>query len=479
MMVSTCLVACTLLAAQPAQASFRLSAPRLSRGQELLYRGSFVEETFKQKTKLVRRFQAENRILVIETFPTGSKIALLTVIQPELNTSPIKNQTAPSTCLAVAHLDPRGRLTNEQGANFELPVGSLPQSEGGCFVEQPPADSASRQEWFLMVPGLPRHYWRMTKTESVDGQLCYKLIGNQQSEDWDHPSAGKTAWRRQDTVWISPRTNLVIRYERIMEQREPDTSEPGYRLTANFHLESTLVYPDQLFRDRQAEVTLYRQYSELAEAALREPSLNSPRRLEALSAKIAYHCDIHPPTPYRAALLELKSRLESASRGELPPLGQDSKTPAVSKAPSLTNSTAPDFVAKDLVSGAQVRLQLLRGKPVLMIFFNPTSSSASDTLRFGQALRQTNQAHVLGLSVAPGTDTIIKLCRALELDFPIIAGAELRSAYGVDSTPRLIVIDGEGRIQRSFEGWGQETPAIVREELGRWRQTGSGVGKEP
>ena len=126
MMVSTCLVACTLLAAQPAQASFRLSAPRLSRGQELLYRGSFVEETFKQKTKLVRRFQAENRILVIETFPTGSKIALLTVIQPELNTSPIKNQTAPSTCLAVAHLDPRGRLTNEQGANFELPLEACP-----------------------------------------------------------------------------------------------------------------------------------------------------------------------------------------------------------------------------------------------------------------------------------------------------------------------------------------------------------------
>ncbi len=478
-MVSTCLVACTLLAAQPAQAPLWLSAPRLSRGQEVLYRGSFIEETSKQKTKCVHKFQVENRILVLETLPTGSKIALLTVIQPELNNSAMKNQTAPSTCLTVAHLDPKGRLTNERGANLELPIGSLPQSEGGCFIEQPPADSQSHQQWFLSKPDLPRHYWRMTNTQSMDGQLCCKLIGNQQSEDWDHPSAGKIAWRRQDTVWVSPRTSLVIRYERIIEQREPTATDCSYRLTANFHLESSLTYPDQLFRDRQAEVVLHGQYSQLAEAALREPSLNSPRRLEALSAKIAYHCETQPPTPYRAALVELQSRLESASRGELPPIAQDSKTPAISNASSLTHSTAPDFVAKDLMSGSPVRLQLLRGQPVLMIFFNPSSSSASETLRFGQAVRQTNQAQVLGLSVAAGTDSIIKQCHDLRIDFPIIAGADLRSAYGVDATPRLIVIDGEGRTQRTFEGWGEETPVLIQEELLRCSQPTSKVGKGP
>jgi len=47
--------------------------------------------------------------------------------------------------------------------------------------------------------------------------------------------------------------------------------------------------------------------------------------------------------------VELQSRLESASRREnCPPIAQDSKTPAISNASSLTHSTSADFVAKDL-----------------------------------------------------------------------------------------------------------------------------------
>jgi len=62
-------------------------------------------------------------------------------------------------------------------------------------------------------------------------------------------------------------------------------------------LESSLLYPGQLFRDRQAEINLFHQYSQLAEACYREPTVDSPRRLGALAAKIAYHCDTQPPTP--------------------------------------------------------------------------------------------------------------------------------------------------------------------------------------
>lgn len=481
MIVATCLVACTFAAAQTPKPQLLSEGWRLSGGQELLYTGSMVEEISKPKAKISRRFQIENRILVLETLPTGAKIALFTVIQSENDHSNPDKSGLRSVCLELADVDPKGRLTTESGERLELPIGSMPKTEGGCFLEMPAEKVIGQKEWIVPEAGRPRHYWRLTGTETADGQVCYKIIGVQQSEDWDHPNAGKIAWRRQDTVWQSPRTGLAVRYERVMEQREPSGSEPSYRLTASFRMESSLVYPGQLFRDRQTEVNLHHQYSQQAATCFRDPSPNNSRRLEALSAKIGYHCDTQPPTPYREALLELQRRLETASRGDLPPVGRPAALQEVRQvgAQVASSRTAPDFVASDVISNAPIRLQLLRGKPVLLLFYNPKSSSAPDILRFGQTIKPMNQIQVLGLSVTSEAFVTIQQRNELGVDFPIVAGADLRSAYGVDVTPKLIVIDGDGMIRRTFEGWGDETPELIREELRRLSQQGNNVEKQP
>jgi peroxiredoxin len=476
MIVATCLLACTLTAAQPPKP--QAEGLRLSGGQELLYSGSFTEEICKQKAKIGHRFQIENRILILETMPTGAKVALLTLIQPEKDNANPAKAGLRSVCLQVAHLDLKGRLTNEQGERLELSIGSLPKTEGGCFVEMPADKTDSQREWVVSEAGKPRHYWRRTGIETIDGHLSYKLIGAQQSDDWDHPIAGKTAWRTQDTVWLAPQAGIAARYERILEQREPAGSEPSYRSTAAFHLESSLVYPGRLFHDRLAEIDLYRQYSQLAEACFREPGPYSPHRLEALSAKIGYHCDTQPPTPYREALLELQRRVETGSRGDLPPVPTHQAVQQVS-AQVIAGSMAPDFVASDLVTNAQVRLQLLRGKPIMLLFYNPASASAAEILRFAQAIKQANQVHVLALSVAGGTAAATKQRNELGVEFPILTGVDLRSAYGIDATPKIIVIDGDGMIRRTFDGWGDETPALIRKELNKWSNEGSNGGKQP
>jgi peroxiredoxin len=476
MIVATCLVACTFMAAQTPQRPLQCEILRLSPGQELLYTGSMVEEVSQVKAKISRRFKIENRILVMETLPTGAKLALFTVIQSENDHANSKKAGLRSLGLEFAQVDPQGRLTTESGNRLEVPVNGLPKSEGGCFLEMPADKGIGQKEWIVPEGGRPRHYWRMTGTETMDGQVCYKIIGIQQSEDWDHTQAGKTAWRRQDTVWQSPQTSLAVRYERIMEQREPTSSEPSYRLTANFRMESSLVYPGRLFCDRQAEVNLHHQYSQLAETFFHEPSLNSSRRLESLSAKIGYHCDTQPPTPYREALLDLQHRMETACRGELPPVSSPQEVYPV-KVQVISSPTAPDFVASDLNSNAQIRFQNLRGQLVLLFFYNPKSSSASATLRFAQTIKQMNQIQVLGMSVTGEAFSSTKQRDELSIDFPIVAGADMRLAYGVDSTPTLILIDGEGVIRRTFEGWGEETPELIREELRRLSQQGSKVEK--
>ena len=42
---------------------------------------------------------------------------------------------------------------------------------------------------------------------------CARMVlahyGVQQTEDWDRPRADRGAWRRQEVVWISPRTGLA------------------------------------------------------------------------------------------------------------------------------------------------------------------------------------------------------------------------------------------------------------------------------
>jgi peroxiredoxin len=481
MIVATCLVGCTFAAAQLPKPQLQSQGPRLAQGQELLYSGSFAEEIRKQKSTISRRFLIENRILTLEALPTGAKIALFTIIQPDKTKDHPIQPDARTVSLELAQADLKGRLMTEQGERLDIPIGGPAKIEGGAFVELPSDGLESQKEWVIPEAGRPRHYWRKTGVESVDGQLCYKLIGAQQSDDWDHPNAGKTAWRRLDTVWLSPRTGFALRYERIMEQREPTSTEPTYRSTTRFHLETNLVYPGQLFRDREAEINLYRQYSHLAEACLQEPSLDSPRRLESLSAKISYHCETQPPTPYREALQQLQRRLESASRGELPPVGRSAAHSEIraAAAQSLANGAAPDFVASDLATNAPIRLQLLRGQPVLMVFYNPNSPSAREILRFAQTINQTSQVHVLGLSVARESAGALQQRKDMGVEFPIAAGADLRSGYGVDATPKIIVIDADCLVRRTFEGWVDETPVLIGEELKRWGQPERNVGKEP
>ena len=50
---------------------------------------------------------------------------------------------------------------------------------------------------------------------------------------------------------------------------------------------------------------------------------------------------------------------------------------------------------------------------------------------------------------------------------PLLPGKGLRITYGVDATPKLLVIDADGVVRGSYVGWGLEIPGAVSEELKR------------
>ena len=104
---------------------------------------------------------------------------------------------------------------------------------------------------------------------------------------------------------------------------------------------------------------------------------------------------------------------------------------------------------------------------MLLLFYHPHSRSAAEALLFAQSISRTTSVKVLGLSILDEPTTVIKQRGELDLTIPLIIGGKLRPTYGVDATPKIILIDANGAVRRTFEGWGPETPSMVREALDR------------
>jgi len=55
----------------------------------------------------------------------------------------------------------------------------------------------------------------------------------------------------------------------------------------------------------------------------------------------------------------------------------------------------------------------------------------------------------------------------LRLPFAVLDGNGLHQMFGVDATPRLIVLDRDGILRYATTGWGLQTPREIDEELTR------------
>src|SRR5262249_49401591 len=122
MVPTICLFTCVLATGQPADRAQWLLVPRLSRGQELTYRGTFSEEAIGQGVMFQRLFQLESNILVLDTLPKnqGYEVAFLTSLElrPQRLDRPIGGPALPpptSFRLELARVDMQGRVLPSSG----------------------------------------------------------------------------------------------------------------------------------------------------------------------------------------------------------------------------------------------------------------------------------------------------------------------------------------------------------------------------
>src|SRR5437588_12789249 len=81
MLATICLMSCALAPAQTASGAEWLLTPRLSRGQELVYRGTFTEESLGRGVQFSRAYRLHSRVFVLDTSPEGLEIAFLTTLK--------------------------------------------------------------------------------------------------------------------------------------------------------------------------------------------------------------------------------------------------------------------------------------------------------------------------------------------------------------------------------------------------------------
>ena len=463
------ILTCALATAQPAAADLSdwQGPPRLSRGQELVYRGTFTEEANNQGVLFQRTFRLENRVFVLETMPDGASIAFFTAWKGR-SAKQEKEAETTSVRLEVARMKANGRLETDRGASLAAPLDGPPLVECGAFVELPKARLAIDQTWEVLEAGRPARTWRVAAVETVNNTRCLKLVGAQQSEDWDAPRPGRNAWRRRDIVWLLPRTGCALKVERTIERREPARPEVGQKLVLKYELDSSMQYPGQLYEDRRREITQAQALGESVASLLPRAAQVGPRPFEALLTRIQNITVTSPPTPYREALKHVQRLAEVGKRGEAPPElpADDDLVPQIAH-----GKPAPEFLVKDLTTKESVRLRHWLGRPTLLVFYSPTSPTIDSLLRFAQDVhdRHGDTVHVVTLAVSEDVERVLQQRRDMKVTVPVLSGTGLRLSYAIEATPKLVVLDSAGVVRTSCIGWGPETPYSVLEDLRRCR----------
>jgi hypothetical protein len=455
------------------RASDWVFGPRLSPGQELVYRGTFTEESQGSRVQSQRTYRIETRIFTLAAAIKGVEVGLLTTLKvrgngPASNPTVRINPVSSAVRLERLKVDQNGKVMADPMVSLSLPLDGPPTLELGMFVEAPGGHVPASQTWEVMEAGLPARGWHAAGMETVNLTPCLKLVGVQQSAEWDRPRADRPGWRRTDTVWIAQRLGVASRVERVIERREAARRDVCQRSVIRLDLESSLQRPGSLSEAPRNEIQKAVAFQEAAAPLLPNP-VKYNKQLMVLLTKVNHHLEHEPATPYREALLFLKQRLEAASRGEVPPIveGEPTRPPSV----ATLGEPAPDFLASDFTTpGASARLANVLGKPVVLVFYHPSSVTAADVLGFAQEVYTANRGvvHVVGMSVDDDGSAVLKQRSALKLGIPMWYGGGLRVSYGVDTTPKIVVLDATGVVRGSFTGWGGETRDDVLKELRTW-----------
>lgn len=443
-------------------------APRLARGQELVYRGTVTEQSLSRGVQFSKTYRLETRGLVLDLKADAADMAFLTRLSQQqqqiASDKPEATETA-SLRLEVAEVDGVGRVGTPHGVPAGIALDGPSTWETGWLLEMPKLPVTIGQTWTVKEANRPALKVKVVGLEPIGNVTCVKLVAEQEAEEWAKPRGDTVAWRRKDTLWILPKLGIAQRVIRELERREPAHKEPDYRLTTHYDLDSTLRYDNLFLDDRKREILTTRQFDEALKGLLPKAQQNAAA-FKQIVARIDQFTEKYPLTPYREALLRTRKLALDASENRLPP--QVADTPKVERL--TVGKPAPDFLVEDFRTKESVSLRKWKGKALLMVFYLPGSESVRLFMRYVQGLAEQHSDQdlvVLGFAMSDDAAKTADTIERMRLTFPTLAGKALKFSYEVEATPRFVVVDSEGVVRGAYTGWGPEIAPALGADLKR------------
>jgi peroxiredoxin len=473
MMKSICLLTCVLSLGQAT--SGWQPTPQLTPGLELVYTGSYSEESLIPNASHQTQYRLETNVLVLDAGVKDWNVAVLSSLSLQQVPQPGQKKAAGPTSmrLALAKVDWQGRLRQDKKL-MEIALKEPPTLEIGYFIPVLGGKLTGTSTWDIADPGKPAQRWKVVGTESCGGLQCIKVTAVQQSPDWDKVRADTIGWRRQDTIWIHPQLFIAQKVERIIEQRAAARETPTSRSIVKYELDSQLRYPGQMFEQRKADAVRTAKLQDDSQTILHQPVLNR-QALEAAIHKVSYHL-AHPGTeqrtPYLKLASHLKVELEKAKSGEVSVRSNiDDPAPLVGGRIEV-GKQAPDFTVSSLIEPTTHRLGSHRGKSVIVFFYNPATPLGREVMAYMKRLseQQKDNLAIFALAVTQDGDLVRAQHKKLKLAFPILDGNGMRLSYGATDTPRFVVVDGDAIVRFAETGWGYHTSFAIEETLRQFQK---------
>ena len=453
-----------------AAASAGPGGPRLAAGDELRFVGEVVEAGERAGARFRKSHDLEVRVVVLESRPGGADCALLTKLHPRLDeviAGPVASAGGaalerPPAAVRVEYVrvDYRGRvyrLHPELGLPLATGAGvgatpfpppsldGVPLAEVGVFVPLParPAD-----EWAVAEPDRPEARWRVTGEAFWNGGRAWGLARTQETPHFDEPARALTAWRRVDSVLVSPADGVAATLSRKTEHRHGKdiTAWVEVKLERRPAARPTGSRVADARREAELAIHLTREFDALA----RHPA--SAADYAARLVRVERAARDAPPGDFREGIESVTRRWAAAAAGQLPRVPPPEERPARLE----LGRVAPDFPVR--TSGGGQTLAGLRGTPVALVFYRPGAKTSPAALAIARALQEKYAGRLvvwpLAIYDAP-----------LEADGAAHDGAAAQAAFGVVNYPRFALIDAAGELAWDFPGVGPEVGFRLDEQV--------------
>jgi peroxiredoxin len=470
MTTSILLLSCALIMGQATDRTEWQLSPQLSPGLELTYTGEYLEESLIPNVQHQRVYRIETNVLILETGVKDWQASIMTGVSLRDGRKPLDKKDGPlSVRVEMARIDLQGRVRQGDKKILEIPRKGPPTLETGFVVPAPLLKLKRGSTWDVGEDGQPAQRWQIVGTESCAGVTCIKIVGVQQSADWGRTRADQCAWQRRDTIWLHPQLNVAQKVERIIEHCAPARDVPTHRTIVRYDLQSRPRYPNFAFEERKKEAVKACKFSDVAQPLLKQPAANRIQ-IDSLLRQVVYHLDHQPETqatPYRKAIVHIKTMLEKAQKGEVPVPSQAEEPPVLSSKAVAIGERVPDCAISSLTDEKITRLKNMHGKPIVIFFYNPATPLGKEILGYAKRLseNQAGQLGIMALAVTSDEELARNQHKEMRLTFPILDGSGLRLLFGADQTPRFVVIDCDGLVRFAQTGWGVHTSIEIEEAI--------------